>query len=150
MNLDHDFVQVSKVSGDPKKGLPKSGTLYPQIQVKTKKKVFTKNETTFFPEFKCTHTLRRTPESNYWGRCRCRPNSNYWGGYSQIIGGDISPHPPWVSAPLLMYNYLRTSALNNQIDFVNKMLTKMRQGIFFIYKKKKNRKHFFICMIKVK
>ena len=54
----------------------------------------------------------------------------------KLLGGDISPHPPWVSAPLLMYNYLRTSALNNQIDFVNKMLTKMRQRIFFIYKKK--------------
>ena len=24
-----------------------------------------------------TPTLRCTPESNYWGRCRCRPYSNY-------------------------------------------------------------------------
>ena len=32
MNLDHDFVQVSKLSEDQKK------TLFPQIQVKTKKK----------------------------------------------------------------------------------------------------------------
>ena len=40
MNLDHDFVQVWKFSEDQKK--KENGTLFPQIQVKTKKnKAFT-------------------------------------------------------------------------------------------------------------
>ena len=49
MNLDHDFVQVWKFSEDQKKA---NGTLFPQIQVKTKKKVFIKNiylHQTLFP-----------------------------------------------------------------------------------------------------
>ena len=64
MNLDHDIVQVSKLSEDQKKGLyqkwntfsPNSGedqkwnTFFPQIQEKTKiKKVFTKNGTLVSP-----------------------------------------------------------------------------------------------------
>ena len=40
-----------------------------------------------------------------------------------------------------MTHYLRTSALNMQIDFVNKMLTKVRQRMFFNYKKKKKKLH---------
>ena len=72
MNLDHDFVQVSKLSEDQKK------------------KVLTKKGTLFPPEFKWIHTLRCIPESNYWGGCRCTPYSaqstggiqpNYWWGY---------------------------------------------------------------------
>ena len=35
MNLDHDFVQVSKLSENQKKVFPKNGTLFPQIQVDT-------------------------------------------------------------------------------------------------------------------
>ena len=38
MNLDHDFVQVWKFSEDKKKVFIKNRTLFPQIQVKTKKK----------------------------------------------------------------------------------------------------------------
>ena len=70
MNLDHDFVQLSKLNEDQEKNWssPKlehffpriqvktkkkiftnNGTLFPQIQVKTKKKVFTKYETLFSP-----------------------------------------------------------------------------------------------------
>ena len=45
MNLEHDFVQVSKLSEDP----PKNEHFFPQIQVKTEKKVFTKNGTSFSP-----------------------------------------------------------------------------------------------------
>ena len=69
MNLDHDFVQVSKLSEDQnkKRSSPKMEQFFPQIQVKTRKKGFTNNETLFFPEFKWTPTLRYTPESNYWG-----------------------------------------------------------------------------------
>ena len=37
--------------------------------------------------------------SNYWGDADV-DHSQTIGGYSQIIGGDISPHPILVSAPL--------------------------------------------------
>ena len=68
MNLNHDFVQVSKLSEDPQqKVFTKNGTLFPQIQMKAKKKSPPKMEHFFFFKFKWTTTLRCTPESNYWG-----------------------------------------------------------------------------------
>ena len=82
MNLDHDFVQVWKFSEDQKK--MQMEQFFPHIQVKTKKKVFFKNRTPFFPIFAQMHTP-----------------SNYWRGYSQIIGGDISPIPPLFRHPWL-------------------------------------------------
>ena len=90
MNLDHDFVQVWKFSADQKK--KQMEHFFPQIQVKTKKKVFHKNRTLFSPNL---HALMYT-HSNYWRECRCGPFSNYRGGYSQIIGGYFPPlfrHP---------------------------------------------------------
>ena len=48
MNLDHDFVQVSKLREDPKK-FTKNGTLFPQIQVKTKTKRSSPKTEHFFP-----------------------------------------------------------------------------------------------------
>ena len=92
MNFDHNFVQVSKLSEDQKKSFsPKMNTFSPNSDEDQKKKVFTKNGTLFFLDFKWTPTLRCTPESNYWMRCRSRPYSNYWVGYSQIIEGYIPP-----------------------------------------------------------
>ena len=54
MNLDQDFFQVSKLSEDQKKrSLPKMEHFFSRIQVKTKKKkVFTRNGTLFFSEFR--------------------------------------------------------------------------------------------------
>ena len=50
MNLDHDFVQVSKLSEDQKKrSSPKLEHFFPQIQVKTKKKGLHQKGNTFFP-----------------------------------------------------------------------------------------------------
>ena len=67
--------------------------------MKTKKKVFTKNETLFFPEFKWSPALRRRPESNYWrGDAAVDHTQIIGGGYSQIIGGRYTPR---VSSPLL-------------------------------------------------
>ena len=83
MNLDHDFVQVSKLNED-------------------QKKVFTKNGTLFFPKFKWTPTLRCTPESNYWRECRCRPYSNYWGDTVKLLGEIYFSHFPLVSATLVI------------------------------------------------
>ena len=46
MNLDHHFFQMSKLSEEQKKrSSPKMEHFFPRIQVKTKKKVFTKNGT---------------------------------------------------------------------------------------------------------
>ena len=45
MNLDHDFAQMWKFSEDQRKNA--NETLFPQTQVKTKKKIFIKNRTLF-------------------------------------------------------------------------------------------------------
>ena len=49
MNLDQDFFQVSKLSEDQKKktSSPEMEHFFSRIQVKTKKKVFTRNGTLF-------------------------------------------------------------------------------------------------------
>ena len=50
MNLDHDFVQVRKLSEYQKNNVfTKNEHFFPQIQIKTKKKFFTKNGTLFSP-----------------------------------------------------------------------------------------------------
>ena len=83
MNLDHDFVQVWKFGEDQKKSA--NGTIFPQIQVKTKKKRSSTRIEHFFPQI---YTLRCTPiqiiggyadvdhsqtiggiQPNYWGGC---------------------------------------------------------------------------------
>ena len=77
MNLDHDFFQVSKLSEDRKiRSSPKEG------------KICSPN---------CSEDLRsNVHQSQIIGGIRIQTlaYSNYWGGHSQIIGGDIYPHPP--------------------------------------------------------
>ena len=74
MNLDHDFVQVSKLSEDQKKGLLQNWNAFiPQIQVKTKKKRRSSPKMEHF----------FTPNSS--GHLRSDAHQR------QIIGGDISP-----------------------------------------------------------
>ena len=84
MNLDHDFVQVSKLSED-------------------QKKVFSKNKTLFSPKSSVdTYTLRCTPESNYWGGGADVDHTQTIGGntFKLLEGiypilkllGDASPH----------------------------------------------------------
>ena len=90
MNLDHDFVQVWKFSEDLKKNANR--TLW-KMQIEhffspILKKVFSKNRTLFPPNLRsAVHPFKLL------GGCRCGIFSNYWGGYTQIIGGDISPPP---------------------------------------------------------
>ena len=83
----------------------------PQIQVKTKKKK--KRTEHFFPDFKWTPTLRCTPESNYWGGCRCTPYSTQTTGRdtAKLVGGYISPSPLQVSAPMLAMKGTHVSLL---------------------------------------
>ena len=101
MNLDHDFVQVIKLSEDPKKKVfTKNGTnFFPKIRWRPKKKIFTKNETFFFPK-SSGHLRSDAHQSQIIGGCRCRLYSHYWKGYSQISGENTYiPHSPRVSVP---------------------------------------------------
>ena len=74
MNLDHNFVQVRKLSEDQKKDLHQKWNT--------------------FPEFKWTPALRCTPESNYCRECRCRPTQAIGGDTIKLWEGYIPPHPP--------------------------------------------------------
>ena len=82
MNLEHDFVQVWKFSEDQKKMLVEH--FFPEIQVKTKKKVFIKNRTLFSPIF---------------AQMYCTSIQIIGGDAAKLLGG-IYPHPLLVSAPL--------------------------------------------------
>ena len=87
MNLDHDFVQVSNLSEDQKKGLHQKWN-------------------TFFPNSSEHIRSDAHYSQTIGGKCRCRPYLNNWGGYSQIIW-EIYPLPPlgflhpWCEAPAL-------------------------------------------------
>ena len=117
MNLDHDFVQMSKLSEEQKKGLyQKWNPFFPQIQVKTEqKKVFTKNGTLFSPNsgkdqkkkvFAKSGTLFSPNSSGHLrsdarqsqiigGGCRCRPYTQIIGGDTvKLLGGIYPPTPP--------------------------------------------------------
>ena len=65
---------------------------FPQIQVKTKKKVFIKNRTLFSPNL---HAQMYT-NSNYWGDADVDHSQTIGGDTAKLLG-DISP---LVSAPL--------------------------------------------------
>ena len=92
--LDHDFVQEWKFSEDQKK--KQIEHFFPQIQVKTKKKVFNKNKTLFFPKF----TLRCIPIQIIGGDANVDHSQtigeiqpNYWGDMSP-------PSPPCFGTPV--------------------------------------------------
>ena len=76
MNLDHDFVQVSKLSEEPpKKGLhQKWNTFFPRIQVDTYAQMYTRVK--------------------LLGGGADVDHTQIIGGYSQIIGRIYPPHPP--------------------------------------------------------
>ena len=102
MNLDHDFVQVSKLSEDQKKKVvTKNEHFFPQIQMKTKKKVFIKNGTLFSP-ISSGHLRSDAHQSQTIGGDADLDHIQTigGGGYSQIIEGYIPPSPR-VSAPLV-------------------------------------------------
>ena len=81
MNLEQDFIQVSKLSKNQKKGLHRKWN-------------------TFFPEFKYIPTLRCAPELNYWRGCRWRPYSNCWGKIQlNYCRGYILPSPAGFGTP---------------------------------------------------
>ena len=95
-----------------KKGFHQKWTLFsPNLNEDQEKKVFTKNGTPFFPDFKRTPTLRCTPESNCWGKCRSRPYSSYCGDTVKLLK-DISPHTPGFRHPCFCPARLMTLGCN--------------------------------------
>ena len=104
MNLDHEFVQVSKLSEDKKKGLHQNWNTS-QIQVKTKKKAFAKNGTLFLPN-SSGHLRSDAHQSQIIGGDADVDHTQTIGGDTiKSLGGIYSPHPPRVSAPLLVLLY---------------------------------------------
>ena len=95
MNFDHNFFQVSKLNEDQKKrSSPKMEHFFPRIQVKTKKKVFTK-EGTLFPQIQvetCAQ-MHSAHQSQIIG-------GNADVDHTQIIVGDIPPPSPGFRTPV--------------------------------------------------
>ena len=84
--------------------------------MKTEKKDFHKKwEHLFSPNLGEDQKIRSLPKmAHFFPRIqvepafRCSPESNYWGGVQSNYFGDISPHPPQVSAPLVLVILLST------------------------------------------
>ena len=88
MSLDHDFVQVSKFSEDPKtKVFTKNGTLFSLNSGEDQKKRSSPKMEHFFPKFKWTPTLRCTPDSNYWGDADVDHTQTIGGDTVKLLGG---------------------------------------------------------------
>ena len=94
INLDHDFVQMRKFSGDQKK-ISKWNTFSPNSGEDQKKKVFHKNRTLFFPKFTPSdvHPFNSLGGMQMWTILKLLRGiqPNYW--------GDISPIPPLFRNP---------------------------------------------------
>ena len=92
--------------------------------MKTKKKVFTRNGTLFFPELRCRPKKKKkvfsgdgTPflstdvrsdahQSQIIGGDTDEDHTQIFEGYTvKLLGGIYLPHPPLVSAPLLPYQF---------------------------------------------
>ena len=102
MNLDHDFVQVSKLNKDQKKkSLPKmEHFLSPNSGEDPPKKVFTKNRT-LFCSYSRGHLRSNAHQSQIIGGDADVDHTQTIGGIqSNYWGGVYPPHPPRVSAPL--------------------------------------------------
>ena len=110
MNLDHDFVQVSKLSEDQKtkRSSPKMEHFFALIQVKTKKKVFTKIETLCFANSDKDQKKRSSPKAEHFSspnssgyqRSDTHQSQNIGGDTVNLLGGIYSSHPLQVSASL--------------------------------------------------
>ena len=109
MNLDHDFVQVSKLSEDPKKrSSPKMEHFFPpnsgeNQKKKKEKKVLHQKRNTFFARIQVNTYAQMDTRVRLFGRMQMYTiqYSNYWGDTAKLLGGIYPPIPPLVSAPLL-------------------------------------------------
>ena len=142
MNLDRDFVQVSKLSEDKKKVFTKNGALFfPKFKWRPKKKGLHQKWNTFFPKFKWTPTLRWTSESNCWGDADVDHTQTTGEDTVKLLGWiyPLHPPPPRVSAPLHTSVYLSFSkfygagkATRRAIEFLFK-IKKTISLLFFFY-----------------
>ena len=108
MNLDHDFVQVSKLSEDQKKrSSPKMEHFFPRIQAETKKKFFTKNGT-LFPRIQVdTYAQMHTRAKLLGGDADVDHTQNIGGDTVKLLGGYIPPSPPRFQHPCLsVHNFV--------------------------------------------
>ena len=102
MNLNHDFVQVRKLSEDQiKNSLPKVEPFFPQIQVKTKKKRSSPKVEHFFPPNSSGHLRSDAHQSQIiGGGWRCRPYTQTIGVDTvKLLGGYIPPFPSGFGTP---------------------------------------------------
>ena len=113
MNLDHDFVQLSKFSEDQKvKVFAKMEHFFSQIQVKTKRK---KKPSPKMVHFFCPNSRGHLRSDAHQSQIIGRDAVVY---HTQTIGGDTVkllegyiPHPPLrVSAPLSAGIYVATAS----------------------------------------
>ena len=125
MNLDHDFVQISELSEDPKKKvLTKNRTFFSPNsgEEQKKKKRSSPKKEHFFPPNSNGHLHSDAHLSQIIGEDADVPHRvlKLLGGYSQIIGGYIPPppgfwHPCWqgkVTASLLLAYHVFASKSN--------------------------------------
>ena len=103
MNLDQDFFQVSKLREDQKKRFspemkyiffPNSG------EDQKKKKSLHQKWNTFFLRIQVQTCAQMHIRVKLLEGMQMKTIFKLLEGYSQIIGGDVYPHPPRISAPL--------------------------------------------------
>ena len=104
MSLDQDFVQVSKLNKDQKKVFTRNGTLFSPISGEDQKKRSSPEMGHFFSPIsgedqkKKVFTRNRTLLLSTDLRSDAHQSQIIGGNadidHTQIVGGDISPHPP--------------------------------------------------------
>ena len=101
MNLDHDFVQVSKLSeNQKKKGFsPKINIFFSKFRWRPKKQGLHQKWNTFFPRFQVDTYAQMHTQSQTDADADLDHIQTYWVGYSQIIKGYIPPIPPGFGTP---------------------------------------------------
>ena len=103
MNLDHDFVEMSKLSEDQtkKRFSPKMNTFFPISDEDQKKKDLHQKWNTFFPRFQMDNSAQMHTRVKLFGGDADLDHIQTIGGDTVKLLKDISPPSPRVSAPLV-------------------------------------------------
>ena len=121
INLDHDFVQVSKLNEDQKKSSLKMELFFSPNSGEDQKKRFSPKMKYFFPP----NTLRCTPQSNYWGGMHMKTILKLLGGIKSIYCGGIYPSSP-PGFGTLVYHHLKLS------NYIPMHLLKFKFDLLFV------------------
>ena len=117
MNLDHDFVQVSKLSENKKKVFHEMEHFFPQIQMKTKKKGLHQKWNTFFPRIQVDTYAQMHTRVKLLGRDADIDHTQTIGGDTvNLLGGYIPPSPRVSAALASGHNHQRSTG-NDSIGF---------------------------------